>query len=264
MQHFAGLTAFEIGKRYGNNEMLLVTHLMEAGLLDSGAPSCHGTMVLQPSRPWHWRCSERTCSKTRSVIDSDSFLSGNYKNLQVFLAAYLWATEKPPKQIIRETGLSKNTVTKLLSSWRNVVQAYEASDKLPLGLNSGLVEVDETAIGKRKYQRRKRQRSSGTEWVQSMLEVNEGDDGKRKSKRVRLMLVKDRTAATLQSNIRASVDTDTAIQSDGWKAYQSLYPDYNLETVNHSKEFVKTRRGKKVHINSLEGAMGLSKGRLAL
>ena len=172
-----------------------------------------------------------TCSKTRSVIDSDSFLSGNYKNLQVFLAAYLWATKKPPKQIICETGLSKNTVTKLLSSWRNVVQAYEVSDKLPLGLNSGLGEVDETAIGKRKYQRRKRQRSSGTEWVQSMLEVNEGDDGKRKSKRVRLMLVRYRTAATLQSNIRASVDTDTAIQ------FTSI---------------------------ALRGAMGLSKGRLAL
>ena len=93
MQHFAGLTAFKIGQRYGNDEMLLVTHLMETGLLDSAAPSCHGIMVLQPSRPWHWRCSERACSKTRSVLDSDSLLSGNYKNLQVFLAAYLWATE---------------------------------------------------------------------------------------------------------------------------------------------------------------------------
>ena len=87
--HFSGLTAFETGKRYGNDEMLLVTHLMEAGLLDSAAPSCHRTMVLQTNLPWDWRCSERTRSKTRSVLDSDSFLSGNYKNLQVFLAAYL-------------------------------------------------------------------------------------------------------------------------------------------------------------------------------
>ena len=30
-------------------------------------------------------------------------------------------------------------------------------------------------------------------------------------------------------------------RSDGWKAYPSLYPDYNLETVNHSKQFVKVR-----------------------
>ena len=57
----------------------------------------------------------------------------------------------------------------------------------------------------------------------------------------------------------ATVDAESAIQSDGWKAYQSLSPDYDLETVNHSKQLVKVRRGKKVHINSLEGCHGVVK-----
>jgi hypothetical protein len=61
---------------------------------------------------------------------------------------------------------------------------------------TNLVECDETALGKRKYQRGKRQRSTGTQWVQTMVEVEE-NMGKRTPKRLRAMLVDDRATGTL-------------------------------------------------------------------
>ena len=92
-----------------------------------------------------------------------------------------------------------------------------------------------------------------------MLEVDEDQDGKRRAKRVRLLHVQDRTANTLKTNIRDNVHDEAAIQSDGWKGYQSLSPDFSHEIVNHNRQFVKTRRGKKIHINSLEGCHGVVK-----
>ena len=259
MEQFVGLTLAKIGQIYGSDQHLLVTHLMEAGLLDATVPECHGPMIRQPTRPWVWRCPKRDCCLTRSIVDSACFLHGHRNYYEVFLAAYCWASEMPNKLIIKETGLTKNTVTTLLSEWRKVVANMELADTIPLGTTSGLVEVDETAIGKRKYNKGKRQRSSGTEWVQSMLEVEKNDDGKRKAKRLRLMLVHDRKADALQSNIIANVDKDAALQSDGWKSHQSLHNTFSHESVNHSKRFVKIKSGNKIHINSLEGSHGVVK-----
>ena len=40
MEHFLGLTLDEIGSRYKTNNLLLVEHLMAAGLLSDAAPEC--------------------------------------------------------------------------------------------------------------------------------------------------------------------------------------------------------------------------------
>ena len=55
----------------------------------------------------------------------------------------------------------------------------------------------------------------------------------------------------MQTNIRATIDAESAIQSDGWNAYHSLSPDYNLETVKHSKQFVRRLRKKVTASNVL-------------
>ena len=52
-----------------------------------------------------------------------------------------------------------------------------SEDETKLGLATGIVEADETAIGKRKYNGGKRQRSSGVQCVQTILEVDEKANG---------------------------------------------------------------------------------------
>ena len=51
MEHFLGLTLDEIGSRYKTNNLLLVEHLLVAGLLSDAAPECHGKMRLHASDP---------------------------------------------------------------------------------------------------------------------------------------------------------------------------------------------------------------------
>ena len=118
MEHFLGLTLDEIGSRYKANHLLLVEHLMAAGLLSDTAPECHGKMRLHAGDPWRWRCQKRDCGKNCSVVTPDCFLYGRRRFYNVFKAAYLWCNEEPSKVIQKQAELDKKTVASLLSDWR--------------------------------------------------------------------------------------------------------------------------------------------------
>ena len=126
----------------------------------------------------------------------------------------MWVWEYPPKTIVRESGLSKQTVSTLNNEWREICEyENELEDELegPMGGDGSLIETDETAFGKRKYNRGKRQRKGGVQWAQTILQVKENSNGTRTATKLRAKLVADRTAATLQENLI------NWIQSDCWK-----------------------------------------------
>ena len=91
-------------------------------------------------------------------------------------------------------------------------------------------------------------------WVQTILQVRESE-GKREAKRLKAEVVQDRTQATLQGNIEASVLPRSAIQTDGWPGYKQLAKNgYKHDWVNHKKTFVTTGNdGKKICTNTVEG-----------
>ena len=121
LEHFRGLTLDLIGCRYRDNQMLLVEHLMAAGLLASDVPECHGKMGLYQGDPWRWRCSKRDCGKNISVVTEDCFLYGHRRFYNVFKAAYLWCNEHCSKVIQKEACLDKKTVASLLKGWRSLL-----------------------------------------------------------------------------------------------------------------------------------------------
>ena len=124
----------------------------------------------------------------------------------------------------------------------------------------GLIELDETALGKRKYNRGRRQRAGGVAWLQTILEVDESIGG-RVAKRLRADLVPDRSFSTLSQNIQKHVQGSSSLQTDGWKGYSGIenVRSYSHDTVNHSETFVSVKRGRKVTINTLEGVHGALK-----
>ena len=159
MDHFKGLNLDLNGSRYRENELLLVHHLMEAGLLRGpphhDPPVCqeHGNaLMLYPCQPWKWSCGTRKCSYKLSVITPECFLNGKSKFYSVFKALYLWANGHSLKVIVKESGLEHDTVTKLTVEWRSVIDDASVMIDGQLGHETKLVEADETAIsGKRKY-----------------------------------------------------------------------------------------------------------------
>ena len=80
----------------------------------------------------------------------------------------LWTNSgRSPQEVATESALAPKTCYSLINEWRDVIS--ELSAPLNLGFDTGLVEADEMAIGKRKYQKGKRQRAGGVAWVQTIL-----------------------------------------------------------------------------------------------
>eukprot|EP00906_Rhabdomonas_costata_P013635 RCo019566 len=94
MERFLDLTLDDLGARYNGDELALVHDLVDAGLLHlllHGPPSCHGSsMMICASKPWHWRCTSRTCCKTVAVVTDDCFLKGCNGRYAVLKATYMW------------------------------------------------------------------------------------------------------------------------------------------------------------------------------
>ena len=121
MERFLNLTLDELGARYMEDEVTLVCDLVDAGLLH-GPPTCHGSsMMIYASKPWHWRCTCRTCCKTVAVVTDDCFLKGFKDRYAVLKATYMWCYEFSPSQIRQQCRLSKPTVIKVIKLCRDAV-----------------------------------------------------------------------------------------------------------------------------------------------
>ena len=127
--------------------------------------------------------------------------------------------------------LGRDTLRKLLSKWRQLVLG-DSMDKLV-----GLVESDEMAIGRRKFERGKRSRSTGVQWLQTMVEVERNEQGGRQAMWLRAFSLHDRTTSSLCGNIRENVEEGSYVQKDGWKAHLDLSRHSVHESVNHKVSF---------------------------
>lgn len=143
--------------------------------------------------------------------------------------------------IMKETGFSEHTVV----DWENfcreaAFEIIENCDFQQLGGPRCIVEIDETLVGKRKYNKGKK-RACQT-WVFGGVE--------RGTDKCFAVQVAQRDAATLVPIIKKYVAAGTTIHSDCWKAYSSLgKAGYKHLTVNHSLTFVDGE----VHTNQVEG-----------
>ncbi|KAE8741233.1 hypothetical protein FOCC_FOCC013219 [Frankliniella occidentalis] len=110
----------------------------------------------------------------------------------------------------------------------------------PLGGPGKIVEIDESLVGKRKYNRGKKKVSQ--QWVFGGVEQG--------SNKCFLYTVKKRDTATLVPLIKKNILPGTTIYSDCWKAYSSLNKKgYHHLTVNHSVTF----KDGEVCTNTIEG-----------
>ena len=67
--------------------------------------SIHKLKVLDTQNPWKWRCPKHCCNR-----QSTCFLNATKKFYNVFVATYMWIHEYPPKIIVRESGISQDTL----------------------------------------------------------------------------------------------------------------------------------------------------------
>jgi len=217
-------------------------------------PTCGEAMKIVPvsqdisSDLYKWRC-QRKIPKPHDIrlsLRHGSWFSNSNMTLEEIIEfTYLWCQGLTQKQIQQEVGCVDKTSVDWANFCREICEESLLKDTengIQIGGNNIIVEIDESKFAKRKYNRGHEVKGG---WV---FGGREKDD---KSKCF-MVVVPDRTRATLLPIIQQHIAPGSIIRSDCWKAYDCLKDyGYQHETVNHSVNFKDPETG--CHTNGIEG-----------
>lgn len=182
--------------------------------------------------PSRFVCTKRSCVKYNSRISwriGTFFYKSCIQCIDIMNLAHLWLCEMSVKSCITYTGHSSNTVCAYFSHFRQLVSSAISEESKVIGGEGIVVEVDETKLGKRKYNRG--HRVDGVWVVVGIERIPNGN--------IFLIPVQDRSANTLRSIIEFHVRPGSIVHTDMWRGYQNL-DNLGLShvTVNHSQHFL--------------------------
>ncbi|KAI5150749.1 hypothetical protein ENBRE01_1682 [Enteropsectra breve] len=154
----------------------------------------------------------------------------------------LWTASFKIKDISCSLRCSRKTVQRVIRFLNDKTEEVFNKMASQIGRENTIVEIDESKLGKRKYN--KGHRGEGV-WVFVMVE-------RTPERRILLFTVKDRTAQTLTEKMIKYVSEDATIYSDCWKGYNKLCEYfYKHMTVNHTLFYKDPITA--VHTNTIEG-----------
>lgn len=150
-----------------------------------------------------YRCNNRSC-RQKSPIREGTFFNISSLSFDKILSVLVgWILRYPKNFLQNETGLSENTVSKLISEFRDLIKVWLLESDTKIGGEGHIVEIDESAFGKRKYNRGRFRR---TRWVVGGID--------RETKKCFLTVVPSRDVNTLTSVIVENVLPGTRIMTD--------------------------------------------------
>lgn len=178
-----------------------------------------------------FRCGSRSCGHREQSLRKHTFFYGSHlKCIDILRMGHLWLSGASHSTVTILTGHTPETVTAFFRHFRNlVVSALDVEDQV-IGGPGIDVEVDETKLGKRKYNRG--HRVDGV-WVAVGIE-------RTPERRIFLVPLEDRSAETLDRVICDHVAEGSIVHTDCWASYRYVTEHLGLEhrTVNHSRGFV--------------------------
>jgi len=201
--------------------------------------SCNG----YKKRPDTIICTWKGCKKVQSIWKGTVFEGVRLKKWKILRIIELWMQKASRNIITYILGIDRKTIWRVMKaiSKQLVPSYYKNIEKI--GGNGEIVEIDESKFGKRKYNRG---HCVDGVWILGAVE-------KSNRKKVVLMVVDDRGKETLTEKLKASIQEDSVLYTDGWKGYNNLSSHFNdHKTVNHSKNFKDPETG--VHTNTIEGS----------
>ena len=161
----------------------------------------------------------------------------------------LFALDIEATKIATLTGVSRRTITKIQKGTRERIAEFCEADS---PFDAGEVEMDESFFGARRVRGVRGRGARGKHIVFGLI--------KRKEK-VYTQVVKNCSAATLLPIIKARVDENSEVFTDGFRSYDGLvdagYKKHH-RVYHNRNEFANGRN----HINGIENFWGLAKTRL--
>ncbi|XP_070071079.1 uncharacterized protein [Drosophila takahashii] len=221
-------------------------------LKSKDCPNCSkpATLSFNAKRPIStpfWRCRRMIsnhqqkrklrkvqCSFKESAIKR-TFFSKSHVGIEQACNFVAWEMKGSTISFLREElGWSQQTVVDWSNFLREIYLSWTKKNAKQIIGGDGLtVEIDETKIGRRKYNCG---RVVDGQWVFGGICRETGD--------FFLVPVEDRSQETLLPIIEANIANGTRIISDCWKSYNGLKDaNYSHMTVNHSVNFVNPETG---------------------
>lgn len=230
-----------------NDKLKLIEFLKDKGILrfHNSCEIC-GKIMSFSMKELCYRCYSSTSSvndnetlikrcNTKISCIKGSFFERTKLDLCVLfrlLSLYLIFEKITLKNLASETNVSIKTIRQWINKINSILTVWV--DVLlgeKLGGEGEVVEVDETFIGHRKYNRG---RVTKTKWIVGLFE--------RSSKKVLFFPVEDRCKKTLHALITKHVKVGTNVYTDGWRGYCGLsLLGFNHQRVNHKYQFVNSR-----------------------
>ncbi|KAH7671583.1 hypothetical protein AAVH_42617 [Aphelenchoides avenae] len=197
--------------------------------------------------------SKRTCRKCGCFCEQITTRGNIQFRCLIFELSYYWCRNnvnfaEMAFQTRRwdETTLAEHTWVDWKQFFRDVCAEFFTENPIQIGGPGVFVEIDETFLARRKYQRGRVRKNHG-QWI--FGGVTRGD-----ASQCFMVPVEKRNADTLLPIIQKHVRPGSIVVSDLWKAYWTvgqLPQGYQHLTINHSLNFVDPTNAN-VHTQSVE------------
>lgn len=203
---------------------------------------CNARMRLLLSRK-QFRCCNRDCEKQVSIRANSFFSQSKLPIQKILLLGYLWLSKVSVSSCILISGCSSTTISAFVGYFRQLVADNVEIEDVKIGGPQIIVQIDETKLGKRKYNRG--HRVEGV-WVVGGVEMTP-------ERKCFFIPVETRDENTLLNIIASHVLPGSIVYSDLWRGYFNLTERTGLihMTVNHSLYFRDPNTG--VNTNMIEG-----------
>jgi transposase-like protein len=202
---------------------------------------CLGRLSLQKNLR-EFRCTRNKCRRIFPVTTNNLFYRSNLDLDDFLIIIDLILNNSSNKVIKSRINIDKKTIRRIKKRITELLIKDFNERKIMIGGVDTIVEIDETKMGKRKYN--KGHRVAGI-WVVGMVE-------RTSQRKIVLIPVNKRDSNSLISLIKQYVLPGSIIYTDGWRGYARL-SEYNYQhfIVNHSKNFVDPITN--IHTNTIEG-----------
>ncbi len=197
-----------------------------------------------------WRCGD--CKKQFTVKIGTVFEHMRLPLHKALQAVYLVTSSKKgisAHQLHRTLEITYKSAWFLLHRIREAMR--DGSDLTPMGGNGGVVEVDETFIGRKKGMEKKR----AFHHKMKVLALVDRDSGK-----ARTMVIDDVKAETLMPLVIANVEREARIMTDEHSGYRDAGKWFAAHgTTSHGRGGYVNLEDRTIHSNTVEGYFSIFK-----
>lgn len=217
-------------------------------------PRCGSDQYTFISTRRTWQCKDKACKKMFTV-KLGTVMEDSPIGLDKWLCA-MWMICNA-KNGVSSYEIHRGIKITQKSAWFLLRRIRLAMQQGSFEKFSGTVEVDETFVGGKAKNMHKERRellikgrgAVGKAIVMGLLERDE------KGSKVKAAVIADRSAETLQSKVRQTVETESEVMSDEWTGYVGLDADYIHRVINHSRAYAEGN----IHTNGIENFWTLFK-----